>query len=367
MHDLQTELRILASCLPAEGRIDIDSQDVVATNAWSVDDWLEVLAYHGVGSLIENRSYLPSELKHELQSLKALAVATEALKKPEIDQLLLKLEHSGCDALVFKGCALAYSLYEQPWQRPRTDIDILIEPHQIKEARHILAGLGYRQQYAVSGELVSYQATFEKKLSGAASMNIDLHWRINNRQVFAKTINFEELRRHSNPIPALSDAARMPNYVYSLLLSCIHRAGHHNKEERMAWLYDIYLLANTFSLADWKLFTELAIKKEISAIVHDALQLCATLFDMDISHFASAVDPNRMQYELSSVYLNRHLPEWRYFLVDMQALPSYKERFQLLIENIVPSVEYVKRQMGTDSATKAYTKRTARGIKRVIR
>lgn len=333
---------------------------------WKEEEWLTQLDHHGLSCLVKCTPPLPQKTHNALKAKQHLAVANEALKQPEVDQLLRALRDKGVDALIIKGYALAYSLYEQPWRRPRTDLDLLVKEDQVKLAQTLLVNLGYSQQLAVSGDFVTYQSTHGKQLSDNAYLNIDLHWRISNRQILAKTLSFSEIERDAKNVSALSTAAFIPSNAHSLLIACIHRAGHHNKDERLAWLYDIHLLCNTLSSESCSQLSELAKQKQISAIVDDALQTTSALYGTNIKSFNISQHSAARSKEPSAIFLDRDITEWRYFFADLKALPTISNRLKLIRETVLPNSAYVKQRMNTRYALIGYFKRAIKGLQRVI-
>ena len=73
------------------------------------------------------------------------------------------LAAAGVPALITKGTALAYTVYPQPWLRPRTDTDLLVRHEDVPAASLALQACGYTRSDALStGELVSHQYAFER-------------------------------------------------------------------------------------------------------------------------------------------------------------------------------------------------------------
>ena len=74
------------------------------------------------------------------------------------------LDERGVQALLVKGAALAYSLYPEPWLRPRVDTDILVAHESLGAADRVLRGLGYHAAPAMTtGEFVSHQVAYEHR------------------------------------------------------------------------------------------------------------------------------------------------------------------------------------------------------------
>lgn len=327
---------------------------------------LPQLDYHGITMLALDAGTLSAPLTAELQARKAMMVATEALKTQALRELANACEKVGLDPLVFKGSALAYLIYPKPWLRPRTDTDLLIAPNERTQFERLFVQLGYQKLFAIEGDLVSYQATYCKALTNKVALNIDLHWRISNRQILARTFSKEELAGRAKRLPELGFST-LSNSDH-LLVACLHRLGHHQREERLAWLYDIHLLSNTLSPSQWNELADLASQKSLSALTYDALATCQDLFTTVFPEgLLASLKHSALKPEPSAVFLRRELPEWRIVWYELAALPSNKLRWQWLKETLFPSADYLRQQMGRESLLVAHIERTLRGLRRIFR
>lgn len=331
----------------------------------ATDLTLEQLDYHGITLLALQANKLDQALSQSLIARKAMMVANEALKNQALTELANSCNQAGITPLVFKGTALAHLVYQQSWLRPRTDTDLLIDLQQRDAMVQVLESLGYQKLFAIQGDLVSYQATYSKMLSATVGINIDLHWRINNRQILAHSVNFKELISNAQTIPSIN--LMTPSNAHQLLICCLHRLGHHHTEERLTWLHDIHLLAHKLDPEDWQQLTELATQKQLASITLDGISKAQQLFGSKVSdQVITNLKNAAQQAEPSAVFLNRTLPEWRIFLHEMKALPSIKERWRWLSQTLFPSNDYVRQQMGKRSALLAHLARWFRGAKRVL-
>lgn len=330
-------------------------------------DLIDKLDYHGIALLALEQHSLPVSVTAELSQRRAMMVANEQLKKHALQELFAAFDAAGLNQIVlFKGSALAYSVYPQAWLRPRSDSDCLIDKQQLPQFAEIFYQLGYQKLFAIEGQHIHYQSTFSKALAGKSAINIDLHWQINNRQILAQSYQVEQLLADGGGLPNLSSSIRIPHAVDSLLIASLHRLGHHVREERLTWIYDVHLLASTLTEHDWLTLLTKSKDKKLAAITLDALQLSHELFNTPLPQEAiQQLSDAALLTEPSQLFLNRELSEWQYFWHDLKALPSNSAKLQAIWENIMPSPSYVKRQMGTQWAVIAYAKRFIRGIKRL--
>src|SRR5262245_16340795 len=63
-----------------------------------------------------------------------------------LHEVLGTLELQSIDALVLKGAALAWMIYQTPTLRPMADIDLLVPPPAAPRAQEALRRLGFRAE-----------------------------------------------------------------------------------------------------------------------------------------------------------------------------------------------------------------------------
>lgn len=357
------QLHYFASLVTGKVSDALDPQNI------STAEFIDTLDYHGITLLALQNGTLPTDVIEKLGSRKAMMVANDVLKQTALTELFEAFEQAGLsNSILFKGSALAYTVYPQPWLRPRSDSDCLIDQSDYVKFASIFSQLGYQKLFAIEGQYLSYQSTFSKILVGQAAINIDLHWRINNRQTLACAFNVHELIEHSQCLSMLSNSIKIPCPVDSVLIASLHRLGHHQNEERLTWLYDIHLLVGALNQNNWQQLCDKASDKKLAAITLDALRYCQHLFDTNIPSFAeSALTKSASQPEPSQLFLKRELSEWQIFAQDLKSLAGWQKKFYLVFESVFPNSDYVRQQMETDNIVLAHYRRILRGLRRITR
>jgi putative nucleotidyltransferase-like protein len=303
--------------------------------------------YHGVLSLLADRlasvEGVPVELASRLSLHAARQVACDLLQETEIQSMLAALHQAEVRPLLLKGTHLAYAWYKRPDLRPRADTDILIPVAARVIVGEVLRSLGYEASPSSGGELVSYQAAFVKHRQGLRLHVVDVHWRIANPQVFAGLLAYQELARDAIAMPLLAPHARGLSAAHALLLACVHRVAHHFDSNRLIWLYDIHLLASGFSGADWEQFLILIEQRRVAAVCRRSLERAAQLFETNVPSAVASDARFRMPatVEASAAYTRRRRVV-RDVACDLQALPSWRDRLQLVREHLFPPREYMR-------------------------
>jgi hypothetical protein len=284
----------------------------------------------------------PAAVREPLAREARMQTALDMVREQELITVLEAFAAAGIGALLLKGTPLAYSHYAASALRPRCDVDLLIAPANREAAVRVLRALGYWRPNAVSGGLISYESCYCRK-EGRVEHVLDLHWRINNSQVFAQALNYDELYARSIPVPQLGESARGLYPPHALLLACMHRVGHldgrNGTGERLIWLYDIHLLANAMTAGEWREFAHLAGAKGMRRICLDGLArthraLGTVCPDAVLEQLAAPATD-----ELSSAYLRTG--RWRRLVIDLRALATWRERATLLWELCFPPADYL--------------------------
>ena len=302
---------------------------------------VELLVHHQARSSSAWQSW-PASVRDRLARAARMQTAQDMLRERELIGVLDAFAAVGIGTLLLKGAALAYTHYVQSALRPRCDTDVLIAPADRAGAERVLEALGYRRPNAVSGTLVSYEDLYRRS-DGAVEHVIDLHWQVNNAQVFAQALSHDEMHARSVPVPQLGESARTLYPPHALLLACMHRAAHLGTDgaegNRLIWLYDIHLLATDMTAVDWPEFAKICVERQMRGITLDAFacthEALGTEFPAGVVQQLRASAPD----EISAAYLNADRA--RLLLTDLRALPAWRERATLLRETCFPPADYV--------------------------
>ena len=332
--------------------------------------------YHGVAALLNERaSHLIGWSQSSCEALRDRARAHafwELRHGHAMGEVIEALTVRGIGTLFFKGTALAYSLYDNPVWRTRGDTDLLVAPEYFAEAGEALLRLGYKKDFAVSGEFVTQEQSYTLHLEGGGSHVIDLHRRVNNSQLLGRLFGFEELRAKSVALPRLHAKARALGPTHALLLACLHRLTHANAPyyvdgvryydpSRLIWLYDVHLLARSYSDDQWRELAHEARKKGLCFATLDGLVRAQEIFHSPIPE--AVMDARRQHREPIARYFQAG--PVRQHWIDFQALEGLRERLTFAREIVFPSVTYMRKRYGFANAAWVpllYARRAAAGV-----
>jgi hypothetical protein len=329
---------------------------------------LSSLVHHALGCAID----WPDGVRERLADRARAEAAIEMMRSVELRRVMDALDARGVRAVLFKGTALAYTRYPQPWLRPRADTDLLIRRDDRTPAREVLEALGYTLTPAGAGDLVFRQFELQRQDEHGVVHALDVHWQISNQERFARMFDDEETWRRAERVAALGAHARAAGAVDALIISCAHPVMHHRDEERLIWLYDTHLIACSMNEHEWSSFAALAAAKGIAAVCAHGLALAhARLGTVIPPRIRADLDAAARRREPTAEYL-APARSWRAEMTsNLRALPNWRSRLRLLGEMAFPSPAYVRRIYAMDGSALGwlllpglYAHRAVRGLLR---
>lgn len=290
-------------------------------------------------------------------------IATAALLAAErgaIATLARNLAVVGIAPLVLKGAALAHTVYPVPWQRPHSDVDLMIPEDRAGTVHRVLIEMGYEPAREVLHPLLTGQRHYHHR--GHLGIALDVHTRLVNPWVFRDLPDYDELATRAVPVPALGPHARALSRPDALLHALVHRVAHHNSSDDPLWLSDIALLATGMSGDGWRLLVSLAHRAAVRAILRDGL--------LAASSRAGAVVPpwvldamNGGAGEASAALLGGRLTEWRLQWINFRSLPDWRTRARFVCAHVVPPPDQLTMDVGAGwRRAMRYAARVAYGL-----
>jgi hypothetical protein len=312
----------------------------------SIDRLIDEADEHGISTLVwqslEGAVGAGTQLRERLTARVRAAATRDLFVQREMQRLLAGLDGAGVPSLVIKGSALAYTVYEQPWLRPRTDSDVLIRHAALEPAFRVLAECGYRRSDALtSGELVSHQVAFERIDEHDVHHVVDLHWKLVNPQMLADALPFDALWSSALPAPALGPSARVPSHAASIAIGNVHRLAHHQGQDRLIWLVDFLKLAGRCDDGEWTRLTTLARAARVAGLCLDGLTQARSL-GASVPEWVSNALAEAAPHEPSRVYLERTIRKRDVLVHDLKILSSWRTRLRLLREHVFPPPAFIR-------------------------
>lgn len=310
--------------------------------------------YHGLQPLLyaclHSSDWPPAVLQFLRKQSLGLAM-WELSHQQAVTRMLAVLAAVGVRPVLFKGTALAYSLYPSPVWRTRGDTDLIVSPDVRTRVDAALEAEGFVRDVGVSGELVSYQACYSWEAQGGGTHTLDLHWRVNNSELLARLFTHEELLREAHGVSRLGPHALMASPVHAMLLACMHRATHkqnpiyvdgvaHYGGDRLIWLYDIHLLSGVFTTAQWDEFLRLADDKGLRGVCLEGMEQARARFHTAYPARVLGALSRAGAAEPATTYLggSRARQQW----MDFCAIDGKHNKIRFLRESVFPAASYMR-------------------------
>ena len=306
--------------------------------------FIDYAQQHGVLALLNQFQPQPDSDNWPALIKQSIAIADKAseqillIRKQTIIRIFDAFEKNNIDALVFKGAANAYLLYEQPHHRAHADIDILIRETDFQSLKTCLTAMGFEFDTIEPTQYGPSQSSATLVQAGITPIIIDIHWKINNRLALANTLEFGELKQRSIAVEQYGKMVRAFSYEDAILAACIHEAGSLEIEKgKLISLYDVYLLLHKLNVKELETLTIRAHGKKIGEVYRQYLKQCLSTFDNPtlankVNNVLEKV--NIDQYELSKALLKRKQSWLSNQLLDLRSVDGTIAKLTFILSKL---------------------------------
>ncbi|MDO8666470.1 MAG: nucleotidyltransferase family protein, partial [Gemmatimonadales bacterium] len=156
--------------------LGVEPADLLAVCA---EEDLTGLVHHQLGNLPEIG--WPQSLRDSLTREARAGATRELLRRRELVTVLDALAARDIHPILLKGTPLAYTVYEAPSLRPRSDTDLLISLEQSDTVRRVMTGIGYSATNYCDGEFLFCQFELGKEDAFGVGHAFDFHWKISTQ------------------------------------------------------------------------------------------------------------------------------------------------------------------------------------------
>jgi len=215
----------------------------------------------------------------------------------ELQHVLHAFDEAGIAIMLFKGPALAYTVYPQPHLRTYHDLDMLIHEEDLPRARAMLAGIGYTFYEEFRANVTNdrpggYNFKLKPADSWLAAL-IELHTAPHDSDI---GMNFDvaALWANAQPITVSGEPALTMHPIDHLLYLCWHYRFH--SFSRLLWLYDLVVIARSGGdNFDWDRLVERAQRQKLATTAYYCLTWCRDLFGVAIpDRVLQTLEPPRL-------------------------------------------------------------------------
>jgi hypothetical protein len=227
---------------------------------------------------------------------------------------------------------------------------MLVPSTERTRVHDVLTALGFSLGVGVSGEFISYQASYTLSAADIGTHSIDLHWKINNSEFLSRLLSYEEILDEAVPLPKICPEALGTSSVYALLLASMHRGTHKQNPyyvdgvayygaDRLIWIYDLHLLANSLSPSNWHDVMRLATEKGLRTTCLDGIEWARACFHTCCPEFVFTALSASGNHEATTTYLNASKVRQQW--INFRALDGFFRQMRFLRELLFPPAAYM--------------------------
>ncbi len=205
-------------------------------------------------------------------------------REQELRRVLVALAAAEITPILFKGAALAYTVFPAPACRPMGDLDLWLTAEEMPRGQAALEALGYRQHIKEKRPPAFQERHLgEIQMIGAhPNILVELHW-----SVFAgvwsdrvAAVDHAAMRARAVPVTVAGQPALALASEDAIIQLAVHLAVNHQMAAPgVRGLLDMALLARTHPV-DWAVVADRARTWRVGTAVWLVLQLTAELFGL---------------------------------------------------------------------------------------
>ena len=264
----------------------------------SMKQWLDFLSFletHWIFPLLYRRAAsLPAEVRppelitHKMR-MRYLSSSVRYLHmEKQLQEIFHAFQEKRVKVRVLRGPALAWSVYPDPALRPCSDLDLLVLPEQMIQARDVLESLNYKclsQRFELVRNFFR-EEEFIHRTKPKDNFIVDLHW--SNWEIHPffganGDSHLEELFQRAYPVKSSSLILETLDPVDALIHTAIHLAMIHSRDIRLIWISDIALLADQLHVPDdWQVLQKRSAAWRARLAVENSLKMAQLWFGLHL-------------------------------------------------------------------------------------
>lgn len=293
---LSPELKLLLACLrPQVTKEEHASLDALCTAPINWGDFTQLAVHHGVYPLVYQcintfrHAALPPQVVAFLRQ-KSLENRARTLQiTGELVKVLRAMEAKNIRVVVLKGFPLGHKLYGNMALRPSRDLDILVWPEDVDEARKLLETLGYDRIYpnfaGTPGQLCNWMKNQHhfNYLHKQKQVLLELHWQLGHHGM---DMPLTYIKNSLTPVKIAGQSMYLLKTEELLLSLILHGASH--KWFRLKWLIDVGIVLRQGAFS-WQRLYELGERLDVVAILNQALILARQLLAAPVPDEVAAI------------------------------------------------------------------------------
>jgi signal peptidase len=315
--------------------------------------WILPLLYKHISSWPQ-KFHPPEEIMHRMRKPFLMSRARALQMEKQLSEIINAFHKEGVQVLVLKGPALALTVYPDPAMRASSDLDLLVLPTQMAQARAILEHLDYKclgKRFEHSKDFYC-EETFIHTSKPRYHRAIELHWDLHSFSGISRDAALEDLFLRAAKVKSSALNFDTLNPVDSLLHRAINMSIWHNKAIRLIWIYDTALLARELSSPDeWKALQERSIAWRARLALENSLKMAQVWVGLKMpggfNDFSTWPRPTQIEASFWSDALLRHEQASSFFKLHWSSSSGIFQKARFLFHLLFPHPEIIRKYYPT--------------------
>ncbi len=277
--------------------------------------WITTLLYRQIGSL-PRQCRPPETITNQMRAAFLESRVCCMHMERQLGEILDTFQKEGIRSLVLRGPALAWSVYPDPAMRPSSDLDLLVLPEQMLQARATLERLHYKclgKRFEFARDFFR-EEDFVHQTNPRDNVVVDLHWLHWELHPFftdSCDVGIEDLFHRASKVNSSALTFETLHPVDALIHAAIHLALIHGRNMRLLWIYDIALLARQLQVPnDWQALQERSVTWRARLALEHCLKMAQAWFGLQLpdkfNDFSMWPPPTEDEIAVCSTALRHH-------------------------------------------------------------
>lgn len=247
--------------------------------ALAADHGLEPLLFHHLSG--PNSAGLSERAMQSLRQASRITAQRAMILASRLQAISDHLESRGLKHAVYKGPLFAETYYGNCALRVFHDLDVIVPPENLLEARHALGEMGFADKYGLSHaqQAASFRFGSQHLFTSPDALDLDLHWRTVPRSV-SRSLDVRGIWQRVSMAPLLG--RQVPTFCPEdmLVILCLH-AGQH-EWARLSTLCDIAQLFASHPQLNLDIVRNHLRDSNTTRMVHVSLYLLSQNWTVDL-------------------------------------------------------------------------------------
>lgn len=359
---LTLEEQVLLECM----RYSLDPECPLPVLKERAIDWQRLVSvsqvHRGLGALlaVEKRApgFWPAEFSRRISAhrLQLLVCAEQAVQ--QVAATLKELTQAGIPLVVLKGWDYIHTVYGGDYSlRPCADIDVLIQPQDVKAAEAALT----RQDFEPYEELwpgirfrygnAAYHYQRKNKSLNTGDYGVDLHWGLFNIRYLDERVPIVDVFRRAVPLEVGGIPVMRLGVEDHILHAAGHRSLHHDDAGELFRYYELaWVIRHAQPGVNWAMLFSRAREWGIRTALRSTLKDLEQLFPGTLPTFSdedwAALLPDAHEARVYKTLLKYHITPLGRLLPIRWAPKGLWETAAFLFEAFVPGPRFLEHRYG---------------------